>query len=127
MMDWSTINALAGHPQHAVVMRGDSFEVIHRRQAYGCFTYEWASDLSGVELLFEREKFGEICNPEQFSCDLSGLGMPHCVRCVVTITLGCLVRELGSGLPLNERIGRLREELDRLGYDNFDLYDVACD
>ena len=123
-MDWTHINDLAGRPQHAVVVSGDSFEVIHRRQSYGCFTYEWASDLSGIELMCGREKFGEVCTPEQFCADLSDFKFPHSVRCVATITLGCLIRELGDGRPEVERLTRLRGELDRLGYENFRLFDL---
>lgn len=123
-MTWNEILQLTGHPQHAIVVRGDSFDVIHRRRSYGRFTYQWADDLGGVELLCERKKFGEICTVEQFSCDLSDFEMPPPVRCVATIVLACIARELGRGRPDEERIARLRAELDRLGYANFDLFDV---
>ena len=102
-------------------MHDDSFEVIHRRRRYGRFTYEWTDDLSGLELLCERRKFGEICTATQFCVDLSDFAMPHPVRCVATIVLGCFVRELGDGRTDPERLNRLRNELDRLGYEKFRL------
>ena len=108
-------------PQHAVVVHGDSFEVIHRRRRYGRFTYEWTEDLSGLELLCERRKFGEICTVNQFCADLSDFAMPKPVRCVATIVLGCFVRELGDGRTNPERLLRLRTALDKLGYEKFEL------
>lgn len=106
-----------------MVVRDDSFDVIHRRRRYGRFTYEWTHDLNGLELLCERRKFGEICSAEQLCADLSDFAMPHPVRCVATIVLGCLVRELGDGRSHRDRLRRLRNELDKLGYAKFDLVD----
>ena len=108
-------------------MCGDSFEVYHRKRSYGRFTYEWTEDLSGLELLCERRKFGEICTVENLCADLSDFALPVPVWCVATIVLGCIIRELGTGSPDPDRLDRLRKELDHQGFAKFELLnrDVA--
>jgi hypothetical protein len=55
---------------HGLRFDGSRFWVMHRRQEYGPFDYQWSSDLRGLEMIYQGEKFGEHCSENQIYADL---------------------------------------------------------
>src|SRR6056297_1316495 len=64
-------------PEFGVFCDETRFWVIHRRDCYGPFDYQWSGDLYGVELLYQGDKYGECCNSEQFFADLKPYQLPR--------------------------------------------------
>jgi hypothetical protein len=84
--------------QHGLYFDDCRFWVIHRRQEYGPFDYQWSPDLSGVELTFRGHKFGEICSDDELFADLKEFGLPMRVVTVASLTIGCLLYGILHGL-----------------------------
>lgn len=104
---------------HGLIIRDSSFWVIHRRKTYGPFDYEWSKDLSGVELIFQGEKFGEYCSEEEIYADLKQFQLPKTVVDVGTITLGCIIRSILDCENPFERYETLTSHLSSQGYPQF--------
>lgn len=79
------------------------FWVIYRRIEYGPFDYDWSADLSGMELLYRGEKFGEICNAHELFADLKEYGLPMRVVEVASLVLGCMILGIAGGFSQAER------------------------
>ena len=60
---------------HGLRFDGSRFWVIHRQQEYGPFDYQWSTDLRGLEMIYQGEKFGEHCSENQIYADLDFTSM----------------------------------------------------
>lgn len=92
-------------------MDGSRFWVIHRRREYGPFDYEWSHDLRGLSLLYQGVKFGEICSEDEIFADLKEFKLPMSVVKVASLTLGCQLYSIRSGLNPLQRDEFLRAHL----------------
>lgn len=104
---------------HAVEIDGSRFWVIHRRQKYGPFDYEWSPDFRGVELLYDGNKFGEYCSIEELFADLKPYGLPMSVVAVTSIVMGCVLFGVFHGLREPERRDLVALRLREHGFDRF--------
>ena len=93
--------------------------VIHRRQEFGPFDYEWSVDFRGVELMYQGQKFGEYCSSEEFFADLSEFNLPQSVYSVATIALGKYIQTILKGLTPEEQHPAICEELIKSGYSKY--------
>ena len=98
---------------------GSRFWVTHRRREYGPFDYQWSTDLRGLEMLYQGQKFGEHCSEDEIFADLKEFRLPQTVVAVACIALGSLLYGIINSLDEGERreflVGRLREH----GYEKF--------
>lgn len=106
-------------PLRGLRVDGTRFWVIHRRREFGPFDYEWSHDLEGLCLLYRGHKFGEICGNEELFADLSEFDLPLRVAEVATLTLGCLLYGIVSGLNAAQRRDLLAARLSEHGYADF--------
>ena len=104
---------------HGIVFQGSRFWVMHRRQRYGPFDYEWSKDFAGIELTFEGDKFGEYCGKEELFADLKHYGLPDAVVPVATIVIGCVVYGVLNGLREAERTQMITSHLAERGLERF--------
>ena len=88
---------------HGLRFDDTRFWVIHRRREYGPFDYDWSLDLSGMELTYRGQKFGEICSSRELFADLKEFGLPMRVVEVASVVLGCTILAIVQGLPAQER------------------------
>ncbi len=106
-------------PRQGIRVEGTRFWVIHRRREFGPFDYEWSHDLRGLALLYQGQKFGEICSDEELFADLEEFRLPMRVVEVATLTLGCLLYGILSGLGPAQRRDLLAAHLAEHGYGEF--------
>ncbi len=106
-------------PRQGIRVEETRFWVIHRRREFGPFDYEWSHDLRGLALLYQGEKFGEICSDEELFADLKEFRLPMRVVEVATLTLGCLLYGILSGLGPDQRRELLATHLSEHGYADF--------
>ena len=98
---------------------GTAFWVRHRHREYGPFDYEWNRDLSGIELLYQREKFGEFCSSDELCADLREYRLPMRVVEVSAIVCGSILLGLLSGLSDQEKRGIVLDQLSSNGLNRF--------
>ncbi|MBI1312472.1 hypothetical protein GC176_14365 [bacterium] len=98
---------------------GTAFWVRHRHREYGPFDYEWARDLSGIELLYGRSKFGEFCSEDEVCADLREFKLPMRVVEVTSIVCGSIIVGILSGMPTDDRYELVRQHLNDRGLDRF--------
>ncbi len=104
---------------HGIRFDRTRFWVIHRRLEYGPFDYDWCYDLSGVELLYQGIKFGEIFSREEFFADLSDFHLPMRVVHVASVVMGCTALGISQGLTPGERHEFLTETLKQFDCISF--------
>lgn len=104
---------------HGIELDGSRFWVIHRRQKYGPFDYEWSSDFRGVELLYNGVKFGEYCSVEELFADLKPFDLPMSVVSVTSIVMGCVLFSVFHGFREGERYDLISARLREHGFDRF--------
>lgn len=102
-----------------ILLDQTAFWVATRGRCYGPFDYQWSSDLRGVELTYQGEKFGEICGPEQFFADLTDFRLPLAVCKVAVITAGTMAAGIANGQCADRRVGALLECLEEFGFSRF--------
>ncbi len=93
--------------------------MMHRRQEYGPFDYEWSKDFHGVELMYSGQKFGEYCSQEDIFADLKEFRLPKTVVEVGSIVLGSLVYGILNGFREEIRRKLIIEQLIEGGYERF--------
>ena len=98
---------------------GTAFWVRHRSREYGPFDYEWNRDLSGIELLYQREKFGEFCSSDELCADLREHRLPMRVVEVSSIVCGSILLGLLSGLNVHQKREIVLEHLLSNGLSRF--------
>jgi hypothetical protein len=98
---------------------GTAFWVRHRHREYGPFDYEWARDLSGIELLYQRSKFGEYCSVDEVCADLREFKLPMRVVEVSSIVCGTIIGAILSGMQTDARYALVRQHLNDRGLDRF--------
>jgi len=98
---------------------GSQFWVIHRRRQYGPFDYQWSKDFSGIELLYQGEKFGEYCSVEEIYADLKPFRLPMRVVEVASVVLGATLYGLLNGLSETEKRENLVSQLRKHGLGRF--------
>lgn len=98
---------------------GTAFWVRHRHQEYGPFDYEWARDLSGIELLYGRSKFGEFCSEDEVCADLREFKLPMRVVEVTSIVCGTIIVGILGGMATDDRYALVRQHLNDHGLDRF--------
>lgn len=98
---------------------GTAFWVRHRDREYGPFDYEWARDLSGIELLYRRSKFGEYCSEDEVCADLREFKLPMRVVEVSSIVCGSLIVGIMTGLTTADRHALVRQHLNARGLERF--------
>ena len=96
-----------------------AFWVTHRGRTYGPFDYDWSVDLRGIELLYQGQKFGEVCSQDEIFADLKPFRLPQSVCEVASIVVGCVILGLVRGLTQRQRDGQMAAELTAHGYDRF--------
>ncbi len=104
---------------HGIEFEGTRFWVIHRRQKYGPFDYEWSADFRGVELLYGGVKFGEYCSVEELFADLKPFALPMSVVSVTSIVMGCVLFSVFHGFREGERYELVANRLREHGFDRF--------
>lgn len=108
-------------PEFGVLYDDTRFWVIHRRDCYGPFDYQWSPDLYGVELLYQGEKFGECCSMHQFFADLKPFRLPTRVSEVAITVSGAVVRCLLRSVSRNERMQQVTQVLTESGLGRYQL------
>jgi hypothetical protein len=98
---------------------GTAFWVRHRNQEYGPFDYEWARDLGGIELTYQREKFGEFCDFDAICADLREFKLPMRVVEVSSIVCGSIVFGVLNALSDLEKRDVVRQHLEKNGLERF--------
>jgi hypothetical protein len=104
---------------HGLRFEHTRFWVIHRRREYGPFDYDWSPDLTGVELLYQGVKFGEICSPCEVFADLQEFHLPSPVVHVASIVLGCVILGFSRGYCDQERRALIAQMLKEFDCHNF--------
>ncbi len=79
---------------YGVTLDGTRFWVIHQKQFYGPFDYQFSPDFNGIEMHYQNQKFGECCSDEELHADLSGSGLPLKVAEVATTILGTVIHSI---------------------------------
>ncbi len=108
---------------HGIIFEGTGFHVRHRRKNYGLFDYQWSRDLAGIELLYQGEKFGELCSAESIYADLCEYKLPTSVVHVASLTLGVIIQCFTAGEPYDDRIIRIGATLCKHGFQRFAHFD----
>ena len=98
---------------------GSRFWVIHRRQEYGPFDYEWSKDFSGIELVYLGQKFGEYCSIEEIYADLKPFKLPMRVVEVSSVVLGATLFGVLHGFNEHEKRANLIRQLNEHGFSRF--------
>ncbi len=104
---------------HGITFDGSRFWVKHRRRDYGPFDYEWSREYDGVELLYQGQKFGELCSLNEIFADLKSFSLPQRVVEVAVITLGAIVYGVLNGLDEAHKRWAIYDHLTRRGLDRF--------
>ena len=104
---------------HGLRFDGSRFWVIHRQQEYGPFDYQWSTDLRGLEMIYQGEKFGEHCSENQIYADLKEFQLPRSVVAVASIVLGCMLYGIVNNLCDEERRALVVQRLCEHGYERF--------
>lgn len=98
---------------------GTAFWVRHRNREYGPFDYEWSVDLSGIEMTYQREKFGEYCSCDEIYADLKEFKLPMRVVEVSSIVSGSIVYGILNGLSDGEKRNMMKTQLENNGLERF--------
>ncbi|MEZ6047414.1 MAG: hypothetical protein R3C11_17895 [Planctomycetaceae bacterium] len=109
--------------RHGLRIEESRIWVIHRLQEYGPFDYEWSSDLQGMEMTYQGQKFGEYCNSREFFADLSEFNLPTSVYSVATIALGTLIQSILNGRPSSQREGLILRRLENSEFSKYATFD----
>jgi hypothetical protein len=104
---------------HGITIEGSRFWVTHRRREYGPFDYEWSREYDSVELLYQGQKFGELCGRDEIFADLKSFSLPQRVVEVAVITLGAIVYGVLCGLDEAHKRWAIYDHLTRRGLDHF--------
>jgi hypothetical protein len=104
---------------HGLRFDGSRFWVMHRQQEYGPFDYQWSTDLRGLEMIYQGEKFGEHCSENQIYADLKEFHLPQSVVAVGSIVLGCTLYGIVNSLCDEERREFMVQRLREHGYEKF--------
>ena len=104
---------------HGLRFDGSTFWVTHRHREHGPFDYQWSSDLRGLEMLFQGQKFGEHCSAHQIFADLKEFNLPRSVVEVASIVLGCTLYGIVHALNDADRRELLIDQLCAHGYERF--------
>lgn len=113
-------------PEFGIQFHQTRFWVHHRRNTYGPFDYQWASDLRGIEFMYQGEKFGECCSDEEFAADLSAYRIPLVVCQVATVVLGSIVKAIHEGAGTEKRFRFAKQALLTHGYSKFAEAMIPC-
>ena len=105
--------------RHAVLLREDGFDVVHRGRHWGPFSRQWATDLRGLELWYGTRKCAEVCGEEELYADLSEFGLPRRVREVACLVFGVLAWSIRDGRPAGRRAADIAAELAARGLERF--------
>tara|TARA_R110002020_G_scaffold288824_2_gene504302 strand:- start:77 stop:496 length:420 start_codon:yes stop_codon:yes gene_type:complete len=108
-------------PDFGVLCDETRFWVIHRRDCYGPFDYQWSTDLYGLELLYQGEKFGECCNSEQFFADLKPYQLPTRVTEVAMTVVGAIIACSFNAISGNERLDHVSKMLQKSGLARYEI------
>ena len=106
-------------PRHAVQLRDGGFRVRHRASAWHEFTWQWSTDLYGVELWHRGRKVAEVCGPDRVFADFAGCELPDRVVEVATLAYGVLVWAIRESVPPSRRPALLAAELAGRGLERF--------
>jgi hypothetical protein len=98
---------------------GTAFWVRHRNEEYGPFDYEWSQDLSGIEMTYRRQKFGEFCSADEIFADLKEFSLPMRVVEVSSIISGTIVYGILHGFSDKEKREMMKEQLKNNGLERF--------
>lgn len=98
---------------------GSQFWVRHRNREYGPFDYEWSRDFIGIELLYQRRKFGEYVSASEIDADLREFKLPMRVVEVTSVVCGSLLYGLLNGLNFDEKRELVEYELCERGLERF--------
>lgn len=104
---------------HGLRFEGSCFWVTHRHLEHGPFDYQWSTDLRGLEMLFQGQKFGEHCSANQIFADLKEFNLPRSVVDVASIVLGCTLYGIVNSLTDDDRRELLVGQLCEHGYERF--------
>lgn len=109
------------HPDFGVLMDETRFWVVHRREFYGPFDYQWSIDLRGIEFLYQQNKYGECCSDEEFFADLKHFQLPRRVSQVATIVTGTVVSCIFHCIASNDRVQQITHNLKSMGLERYTL------
>ena len=109
------------HPDFGVFMDQTRFWVVHRREFYGPFDYQWSIDLRGIEFLYQDKKYGECCSEEEFFADLKCFQLPKRVSQVATIVTGTVVSCIFHCVATSDRIRQISSNLESMGLERYIL------
>ena len=104
-----------------ILLDETAFWVATRGRCFGPFDYQWSTDLRGMELTYQGQKFGEICGPEELFADLTEFRLPMSVCRVAVITAGTLAAGISEGHCVDRRVSSLLTSLDSFGYGRFQV------
>ncbi|SFH56360.1 hypothetical protein [Planctomicrobium piriforme] len=104
---------------HGLRFDQTQFWVIHRRTEYGPFDYDWSPDLSGMELLYQGVKFGEVCSRQEVFADLREFRLPLRVVHVASVVMGCVVLGVSGGYNDAEKKALLVKTLQEFNCHDF--------
>ena len=110
---------------HAVSITDQTLWVMYHHECFGPFDYSWSLDLRGLELNYCGVKFGECCGQAEFFADLSDFGLPPSVTLVATLALGVLVDGIQRGIPREQRVGLVREQLSKHGFTAYQVLESS--
>ena len=102
-----------------VLCNTSSWWIVCRSRMWGPFGYQWSTDLCGIELTFQGEKFGEICSREEFFVDLAPFRIPISVSRIAAIVGGSLAVSLSLVEAPGDRESRLSHALLEFGFGRF--------
>jgi hypothetical protein len=104
---------------HGLRFDGTQFWVVHRRQEYGPFDYEWSREFDGIELCYRGRKFGEICSEDEIFADLAEFKLPDRVVQVASVVFGATLLSILQGHSRPERRAMLQRQLTEHGCEAF--------
>lgn len=77
---------MVGHTMnYGLIFEESGFWVTHHGTNFGLFSYQFSHDLEGIELYYQKEKFGEFCSEDELCADLKPFQIPLSVSRVATI------------------------------------------
>jgi hypothetical protein len=103
----------AACPNYGITLDGTRFWVIHQKQQYGPFDYQFSPDFNGIEMHYQDEKFGECCSDEELHADLSGSGLPLKVAEVATTILGTVIHSIFTARDSQFRMDEILAQLHK--------------
>ncbi len=110
-------------PVNEIILCDTSWWIISRGRTWGPFDYQWSTDLRGIELTFQGEKFGEVCSTDEFFADLAPFQIPISVSRIAAIVAGSLAVSLSLVEESGARESRLSRALLEFGFGRFVIRD----